>query len=230
MHPRNLHDAGAAKGVERVVGELALADVAANLPGQIVGREAHETHLLRLDQADNRSECVLLADRARDDFLKIHFERAEEMLGQIGAMEANRFIGIATVVVVPVEQCRWRARGQLHCVHSKHAGDIHFAGAGEQMLAHHAHYRARHHAEILFERSPALDGTDLYFRRRHPLVDDRAQLRHLHERRGRHVLCVNIFLDGGVPSESFIRSMRPSTSDKSSVSMEIPFASRIFSL
>ena len=32
LQARNLHDAGAAEGLERVVGELAFADVAANLP------------------------------------------------------------------------------------------------------------------------------------------------------------------------------------------------------
>ena len=44
LHLGDLDDAGAAEGVEGVVGEGALADVAADLAGEVVGGEAGEAH------------------------------------------------------------------------------------------------------------------------------------------------------------------------------------------
>jgi hypothetical protein len=61
----------------------------------------------------------------------------------------------------------------LQGVHSEHAANIDFAGTGKQFVAHHAHDRAGHDAEVFFNRSPALDGADRNFGRRHPLINDR---------------------------------------------------------
>lgn len=44
LHVGDLDDARAAEGVERVVGECSLADVALDLAGEVVGGEAGEAH------------------------------------------------------------------------------------------------------------------------------------------------------------------------------------------
>jgi hypothetical protein len=134
-------------------------------------------------------------------------------------MEADRLVGIVAVVVVPVEQRAGRFRGQLQGVHADHAADIHFAGARHQVVAHHAHHRAGHHAEVLFERRPALHGADGPLRSRHPAVDHRAQLGHLHERR-RERRPWKHSSDGGQLGlrgrvVSFMRLMRPRISERS---------------
>ena len=117
------------------------------------------------------------------------------MLGQVGAVEAHRLVGISSVIIVPVEQRRRRFRRQSQSMHAEHAADIHFAGARKQAVAHHAHHRARHDAEILFDRSPALHGADGHFGRRHPVIDHRAELRHLHQRSFGHAAGIHVFLD-----------------------------------
>ena len=42
--------------------------------------------------------------RSGNDFLEVHSDALEEVLGQIAAMEADGLIGIVAVVVVPIEQ------------------------------------------------------------------------------------------------------------------------------
>ena len=96
-------------------------------------------------------------------------------------MEANGFVGIVGVIIVPVEESAGRLRGELERVHTDDAGDVDFAGAGEALVAHHAHDRAGDDAEKFFERGPALDGADGDFGVTHPGVDDGAELSHLDE-------------------------------------------------
>ena len=112
LHMGNLNDTRATKGVQWVVGELALADVASHPPGCVVGGEAGKAHLFRLDQSHTRTERVFFTHGAGNDFLEIHFHRTKEVLGQIRAMEADRFIGISSVVIVPVEKRGGRLRSQ----------------------------------------------------------------------------------------------------------------------
>jgi len=81
LQVRDLDDAGSAEGVERIVGESAVADVAAHFACGVVGGEAGEAHFFRLDEADAGAECVFFADGAGDDFLEVHFHGAEKMFG-----------------------------------------------------------------------------------------------------------------------------------------------------
>ena len=136
-----------------------------------------------LDAAHAGAEGVLLADGSGDDGLKIHDDVAEEMLRQVGAVEADGLVRVVAVVVVPVEQRARCFRSECQRVHAQGPDDIHFTGAENQVLAHHAHNRAGHHAEVFFERGPALDRADRRLRLLHPLLDHPAQLRHLHQRR-----------------------------------------------
>src|ERR1700751_537409 len=114
LHPRDLYHSRSSEGIEWVVGETALAYVTPHVSGGIIGGEARERHLLRPDETDAGAERILLAYSTGDDFLKIHLYRAEEVLGEIGTMEAHRFVGVGSIVIVPVKQRRRGAGGQLH--------------------------------------------------------------------------------------------------------------------
>jgi len=75
-------------------------------------------------------------------------------------VEADALVGVATVVVIPVEQSGRRARGKSEHVHAEGAGHIDFAGRGNEVVTHHAHDGAGDDAEELFHRGPALNGAD----------------------------------------------------------------------
>ena len=82
---------------------------------------------------------VLLADGARDDELVVHLHAfVEEVLGQVGAVEADGLVGVVAVVVVPVEQRGGRLAGERERVHAERAEDVDLAGGGDEVLAHHA--------------------------------------------------------------------------------------------
>src|ERR1700722_6524863 len=100
----NLHNAHATKCVQRIVGERAFADVTADHARRIVSREAGKAHRSGFYAADDGAECVLFADSACDDLLKIHADVLKKMLRQVAAMEADGFIRIVAVIIVPVEQ------------------------------------------------------------------------------------------------------------------------------
>src|SRR5208282_2993771 len=197
LEMRDFYYAGAAKGFEGIVGESAFTDVARDFSGEIVGGETRETHWATFYAADAGAESVVLADRARDDFLKVHADILKKMLRQIAAVEADGFIGIFGVIVVPVEEGAGRLRGELQGVHTNDASDVDFAGAGEALIAHHAHDRAGNDAEKFFERGPALNGADGDFGIAHPSVNDSAELGHLDQGSIGDALRRNVFADGG---------------------------------
>ena len=124
---------------------------------EVIGREPHVGHGACLDPANAGAKGILLAHRARDDRLKVHHHIVEEVLGQIGAVEAHALVWIVAVIVIPVQQ---RARG-LRCqgqgMHADAYPQMSTSQAlGNEVIAHHAHHRARHHAEVFFQRCPAL--------------------------------------------------------------------------
>src|SRR5712691_6661296 len=124
LHVRNFNHAGSAKRFQRIVGEAPTSNIAANLPRKIIGREAGEGHGAGLHATDARAKGVLFADGSSNDGLKIHLHILEEMLGKVAAVKTNRFVGIAAVIVVPVEERTWRTGGQLQNVHAKHTAHI----------------------------------------------------------------------------------------------------------
>src|SRR5262245_47707347 len=63
----DLDHARAAEGIQRVVGELALANVALDAAFHIVRGEAREAHRAGLHQADTSPVRVFLADRSGDN-------------------------------------------------------------------------------------------------------------------------------------------------------------------
>src|SRR4051794_6914343 len=103
-----LDDARAAEGLQGIVGEVALADVAPHLAFAVISGEARIAHRRSLHTADAGAEGVLLTDGAGDDLLEVHADVLEEVLGQVAAVEADSLVRIAAVVVIPIEQCAWR--------------------------------------------------------------------------------------------------------------------------
>src|ERR1035437_8690499 len=143
LHVRDLHHAGPAEGVQRVVGERALADVAANYAGEIVSREARKAHGAGLHRAVERAVGVLLANGARDDELIVHLHAFfEKMLRQVRAVEAHRLIWVLAVVVVPIEQRRGRLAGKRQRVHRERAKHVNLTRGWNEILAHHRHHGA----------------------------------------------------------------------------------------
>src|SRR5947208_12296893 len=176
-----MHDAGAAKGLERIVGKISFADVAANFSFTIVGRDADKTHRTGLDSAHAGAKSVFLADSTGDDLLKVHAHILEKVLGKIAAVKTDSFVGIVCVIVIPVEQRAGSLGSQAQRVHANYADNIDFAGAGHAFVAHHAHHGAGDDTKIFFQRSPALNGADDHVGVLHPAVNHRAELGHLEE-------------------------------------------------
>src|SRR5580704_6704267 len=98
LEMRDFYYAGAAESFEGIVGEGAFAYVAGNFSGEIVGGETRKTHGAAFDAANASAERVVLADGAGDDFLKVHADILEKMLGQVAAVEADGFVGIVGVI------------------------------------------------------------------------------------------------------------------------------------
>src|SRR6266567_8981371 len=196
LHSSNLDNSCATEGVQRVVSESALANVAAYRARRVVGGEASEAHGIGLDQPHACAKCVLLAHCAGNDFLEIHLCRAEEMLGQVRAMEAYRLVRVFAVVVIPIEKCRRSAGGELERVHREHATNVSFASTRKQFVTHHAHHCTRPHTEIFFEGSPALYRADAYLCGSHPMIDHRTKFRHFEQRRRRYIAGIYITMNG----------------------------------
>ena len=132
-------------------------------------------------------------------------------------MENHRLVRVLSVVVVPVQQRAGPPGSQNHGVHADQSGDVGFAGAGFESVAQHAHDRARHHAEVLFHRGPALHRRPCQLVLLHEAIHDHGETGHLLQRSGRHAGCLGVGLDriqpalqGGIvalellsPSKSF---------------------------
>src|ERR1700760_4951405 len=88
LQPGNSDDACAAEGFERIVGEFAFADVAADLAIEVVGGVAEVAHGSGFHSSDTSPEGVFFANGSGDDFLEVHLDVGEEVLRQVGAVEA----------------------------------------------------------------------------------------------------------------------------------------------
>src|SRR5581483_5462703 len=122
-------DPGAAEGVQRIVSEAAIADIAADAAFAIARGETGVAHGRGFDAAHASTEGVQLADRSGNDLLEIHFDVGEEVLGEIAAVEADGLVWIITIIVVPIEQRAGRSGGEPQGMHADNADDIGFARA-----------------------------------------------------------------------------------------------------
>src|SRR5579871_2114597 len=99
---RNLSYACPAEGLQWIVSEAPSAGISAHNASAIVGGVTRKAHRARLHTANASAEGVQLAHCASNDFLVIHLHIFEEVLGQVGAMEANAFVRMVAIIVVPV--------------------------------------------------------------------------------------------------------------------------------
>src|SRR5438046_2661444 len=118
-------------------------NIAADFPLAIVRGDTDKTHGTGFDSSHAGAKGIFLAHRSGDDFLEIHADVLEKMLGKIAAVKTNSLVRIVGVVVIPVEQGAGSFGSQLQRVHSDHAGNVNFAGAGHALVPHHHHNRAR---------------------------------------------------------------------------------------
>jgi len=102
LHMLNLNDAGASEGVQWILCEAPLSNITPHSARGIVSRETRKCHFFRLYEANASAKCVFLPYGPGDDFLEIHLHRAEEMLGQIRAVEAHGFVGVSSIIVIPI--------------------------------------------------------------------------------------------------------------------------------
>src|SRR6185369_11878839 len=195
LHVRNLPDACSAERLQRIVCEFSFTHVSANRSVEVIGGEAGIGHCPGFDSADTGAEGVVLTDGSGNDLLEVHAYVAEEVLWKVAAVEADGFVGIVAVVVVPVQKGTGSFRCERQCMHAHHAADIDFASAGDEAIAHHAHDGARHDSEIRLQRRPALNSADLDIGFPHPPVDYCTQLRHLDESRLGNSAGRDVFLD-----------------------------------
>src|SRR4051794_26078463 len=114
----NFHHAGPAKCIERVHSERAVAYISANLSSQVVRRKTRVAHRSRFYATDACAVCIFLTDRARDYLLEVHFHISKKVLRQIAAMEADCFVRIVSVVIVPVEKRTWRSGRETKRMHA----------------------------------------------------------------------------------------------------------------
>src|SRR5271155_239927 len=196
LHTRDLDDSRTAKRLQGVIREVTGADVTANSAGAVIGGKARVAHGAGFNATNTSAESIVLSDGTGNDLLEVHLHITEEMLGQVAAMEADGFVGITAIVIVPIQQSAGRFRSQTEAMHAEHAANVYFASAREQVVAHHAHDRAGNHAEIFLNRGPALHGANVHAGSAHPLIDNRAQFRHLQQGRLRHAGSGNVFLNG----------------------------------
>src|SRR3989442_10670996 len=75
----HLHHAVTAKALEFVAGDFAFTDVRAHAAVEVVRRSAAECQWPALEPSNDGPEGVLLADRRRNDFLKVHLEVFEKV-------------------------------------------------------------------------------------------------------------------------------------------------------
>ena len=186
LETRNFGDGAVAEGVERIIGQLAFAHVGANPALGIGGGEAAEGERSAGGAAIERAVGVFHAEDAAEDGGVGNFDVGQETLGPVAAVEEHALVVVVRVIIIPIHQRGGRAAGQLHGVHGEHTGHIHFAGAGQELVAHHAHERADVAAKVLLHGGPALDGGGVNGVGIHPVGEDDAELGHLDEFGGRH--------------------------------------------
>ena len=90
---RNVHDAGTAKSFQRIVGEISFTNIAADFSLAIVRGDTDKTHGTGFDSSHAGAKGIFLAHRSGDDFLEIHADVLEKMLGKIAAVKTNSLSG-----------------------------------------------------------------------------------------------------------------------------------------
>ena len=130
LHLRYAHYSCSSEGQQRIVCEFALSYVTADDSFAVVRGEPCEAHSSRFDLAHAGPEGVVFAYSAGYDLLESPILTFfEKVLRQVAAVEADSFIRVFSVVVVPVEQGAGSLGREGKRVHANNSRDIDFAGA-----------------------------------------------------------------------------------------------------
>src|SRR5438067_13184191 len=78
LEGRDFNHPVTSEALRAVGGDFPFADVSAHIPVQVVGGYTAKSQRPAFEVADDGPERVVFANRAGDDFLKIHFERIVE--------------------------------------------------------------------------------------------------------------------------------------------------------
>ena len=183
---RNFRDGAVAKSVELVIGEFAFADVSADFAVGIGGGNATKGQRPGGRAAIQRAVGVFDAENAAENRRVGDLDVGQKRFRPVAAMEQHALVVVVRIIVVPIHERGGRAAGKLHGIHREHAGNVHLAGAGKKLLAHHAHQRANIAAEVLLHGGPALDRRGVNRVGVHPFAENDAEFRHLQKFFRRH--------------------------------------------
>ena len=161
----------------RVVGQLALAQIALDASQRVVSRNAEEGEITLRTLGIHSSEGIDLTERTSQ-----HAERAKlqvthgEALREIATVCADALVAVFGKVVVPVAQGSRTSRSQAQGIHGHSTGHVSLTGTRDELLAQHTHGHTGSTAVVLLQRVPALDGSGVHFVGLNPLFHSQSEL------------------------------------------------------
>src|SRR5260370_1958209 len=99
---RDLHHTCAAEGLQGIVGETALAQIAADRAGAVIGGESCIAHRLGPHASHAGPKGVVFSHRCGNYLLDIPSYFVDEVLRAVAAVETNSLVGIFAVDVVAI--------------------------------------------------------------------------------------------------------------------------------
>ena len=110
--PLDLDDGSGAEGIERIVGELPVADISTNLSGKVVGADPPEGDRTCRSPALERAHRVFFSEHRAQNRRGSNPNIGKKILRPIAAVKEHAFVGVFAIIVIPVNQRglggRWR--------------------------------------------------------------------------------------------------------------------------
>jgi len=101
---RHFDDGAIAESLDRIVRELAFADVGGDAAVAIVGGDATERDRPAGCAAGKRAPGVLLTERGAEDRRRADLDVRQKRLRPVPAVEEHALVRVVAVVVVPVDE------------------------------------------------------------------------------------------------------------------------------
>ncbi len=136
----------------RVVGQLALAQIALDATQRIVSRNAEESEFTFCALGIHGTKGVDLSECTSQ-----HTKRAElqvvhgKTLREIATVCADAFVAVVGKVVVPVAQSSRTSGCQAKCIHGHGSGNIGFTRTRDELLTQHTHGDTGRTAVVLLQ-------------------------------------------------------------------------------
>src|SRR5690349_2186742 len=102
LQPRNMSDGAIAKGVERIVRELALSDISADAAIRVSRRNSAKSQRSGRCSALQSAVSVFYSKNTAENWRIGDFDVWQEALCPVTAMKQNAFVFIVGVVVIPI--------------------------------------------------------------------------------------------------------------------------------